>query len=287
MGENTKIEWAHHTFNPWYGCQKIGPGCDHCYAEGWAKRSGLVLWGPGEDRRRSSAANWQKPLQWNADAERLGVRYRVFCASLADVFDNAVPVGWRMDMFTLIADTPHLDWLLVTKRVGNVMPMCSGDGLMFDMLSQRVWLGITVCNQEEADRDIPKLLAVPARVRFLSMEPLLGPVSFAGMFANPFDYRDGTNALEELDWVIVGGESGHGARPMHPDWVRGLRDQSAAAGVPFLFKQWGEFAPNWLNDDDGNKIPGSEWIDRMGKKIAGRLLDGVQHDGYPQQGGAI
>ena len=91
MGENTKIEWAHHTFNPWYGCQKVGPGCDHCYAEGWAKRSGLVQWGPGTERRRSSSANWKKPLAWNAEAERLGIRYRVFCASLADVFDNAVP----------------------------------------------------------------------------------------------------------------------------------------------------------------------------------------------------
>ena len=123
MAENTKIEWADHTFNPWTGCTKVGPGCDHCYAEGWAKRSGQVQWGHGAARRRTSEANWKQPMRWNAEAERIGVRYRVFCASLADVFDNEVPAEWRADLFDLIAKTPNLDWLLVTKRVGNVERM--------------------------------------------------------------------------------------------------------------------------------------------------------------------
>ncbi len=295
MGENTKIEWAHHTFNPWYGCQKIGPGCDHCYAEGWAKRSGLVQWGPDAERRRGSPSNWKKPLAWNAEAERLGIRYRVFCASLADVFDNAVPAEWRRDLFDLIELTPQLDWLLVTKRIGNVFRMVA-DARAHDWLAGRknVWLGITVVNQEEADRDIPKLLQVPACVRFLSMEPLLGPVDLIeaiGMREPVSRY----NGWHDLHWVIVGGESGHSARPMAPTWVRSLRDQCEAAGVPFLFKQWGEFAPNNRTMTEVAKsnrklvpVPAgdatfpADLVDRVGKKIAGRLLDGVQHDGYPK-----
>ena len=181
MAENTKIEWAHHTFNPWYGCQRVGPGCDHCYAEGWAKRSGLVQWGAGADRRRSSDAIWKKPLKWNAEAERLGVRYRVFCASLADVFDNAVPASWRADLFQLIERTPHLDWLVVTKRVGNVAPMMLEvarqlfwlDHLGAPHLPSNIWLGITVVNQQEADRASP-LLALPALRAFLERRAAAG-----------------------------------------------------------------------------------------------------------------
>lgn len=322
MGDNTKIEWAHHTFNPWYGCQKVGPGCDHCYAEGWAKRSGLVQWGPGTERRRSSEANWRKPIKWNRQAEiqhnawqafkeaHPGLtdaqlvdagfakpeRPRVFCASLADVFDNAVPDAWRIDLFSLIAKTPYLDWLLVTKRVGNVMRMCSGDGLMFDMIADRVWLGVTICNQEEADRDIPKLLAIPAMVRFLSMEPLLGPVDLRfHIFSEPtgnFRTHAGKRQMElrkpadgGLHWVIVGGESGPKARPMHPDWVRSLRDQCAGAEVPILFKQWGEWLPAGQDgnpDHDPFEINASASPIRVGKKAAGRHLDGKLHDGYPE-----
>lgn len=297
MAENTKIEWADHTFNPWTGCTKVGPGCDHCYAEGWAKRSGQVQWGPGTARRRTSAANWKKPLAWNAEAERLGVRYRVFCASLADVFDNEVPAEWRADLFWLIHSTPSLDWLLVTKRIGNAAGMMRAAMLEIDPSGEwpapwpNVWLGITVVNQSEADRDIPKLLSTPAAVRFLSMEPLLGPVDIARWL------DDGSNEMalaSTLSWVIVGGESGPGARPMHPQWARDIRDQCEAAGVPFLFKQWGEWAPNehfthlprrdeaiheWF---DGDAVIDHSW--RYGKKAAGRLLDGQEHNGYP--GGA-
>jgi protein gp37 len=285
MSENSKIEWTDHTFNPWEGCQKVGPGCDHCYAETRNARFAggtAVNWGPGAPRRRTSASNWELPKRWNAQAEAFmnqhGRRQRVFCASLADVFDNAVDPQWREDLFQLIAATPHLDWLLLTKRIGNVGNMLP---VPFDFAKQypNVWLGATITSQAEADRDIPKLLALDARVRFLSMEPLLGPVDLRHLphgegeidCLNPDRWEDEIEQWRDTDedwvdqfeewyevnlsdgltgpmypginWVIVGGESGPGARPMHPAWASGLRDQCAAAGVPILFKQWGEWKP--------------------------------------------
>lgn len=221
MAENTSIEWADHTFNPWTGCTKVSPGCDHCYAEGWAKRSGAVRWGAGEPRRRTTDANWRLPLKWNRQAEAEDRRYRVFCASLADVFDNEVPPEWRGELWALVKATPHLDWLLLTKRIGNVQGMAPADGL-----PPNVWLGATMVNQAEYDRDVRKLLAVEASVRFLSVEPMLGPI------------RGGLD-LHGLDWVIVGGESGHHARPIQREWIDSLRAECAAAGVAFFFKQWG------------------------------------------------
>ncbi|AJX33424.1 phage Gp37/Gp68 family protein [Burkholderia oklahomensis] len=258
MSEKTSIEWCDSTWNPWEGCQKVGPGCDHCYAEARNTRFGggkPVNWGPGAPRRRTSPANWRKPLAWNAAHDEFfaahGRRQRVFCASLADVFDNAVDPAWRRDLFDLIVDTPNLDWLLLTKRVGNVQRMVQAATLC-DFLPSNVWLGATIVNQAEADRDIPKLLATPARVRFLSMEPLLGPVDLRfHIFSEPtgnWRTHEGKRQFEcrrpddgGLHWVIVGGESGPGARPMHPNWARDLRGQCADAGVPFLFKQWGEW----------------------------------------------
>ena len=259
MAENTKIEWADHTFNPWTGCTKVSPACDHCYAEGWAKRSGHVKWGSGQPRRRTSDANWRMPLKWNREAERTGVRPRVFCASLADVFDNEVDPAWRADLFKLIADTQNLNWLLLTKRVGNVMKMANEVADMPRTGShtghliahqwrngsppKNVWLGATVVNQEEADRDIPKLLDVPARVRFLSMEPLLGPVDLnyvrQRIQAQRSQLARAINGETWLDWVIVGSESGPGARrdPNMVSWVASLRDQCVDAGVAFLWKQ--------------------------------------------------
>lgn len=259
MSENSKIEWTDHTFNPWEGCQKVGPGCDHCYAETRNARFGggvAVNWGPGAPRRRTSPANWRKPLAWNARHKEFfaehGRRQRVFCASLADVFDNAVDPAWRADLLQLVADTPNLDWLLLTKRIGNAHAMLDdalselshGITKWADAPWPNVWLSATVVNQAEADRDIPKLLDVPARVRFLSMEPLLGPVNLAQAGALWADLNgnviDAVSAgLRGIDWVIVGGESDTGARPMHPDWARSLRDQCAAAGVPYLMKQMG------------------------------------------------
>lgn len=352
MAENTSIEWADHTFNPWEGCQKVGPGCDHCYAEARNARFGggqAINWGPGAPRRRTSTANWQKPLQWNAQAEREGRRYRVFCASLADVFDNQVPQLWRTSLFGLIYDTPHLDWLLLTKRIGNAADMLRTDppeGIDMAALPN-LWLGATVVNQDEADRDVPKLLATPARMRFLSIEPVLGPIDLTRIEvlhgdAEIYPLKGTTECVNDegepiddipaLDWVIAGGESGPHARPAHPDWFRSLRGQCQAAGVPFLFKQWGEWLPINQQDEaftnrlyrsnrkaalhqdqdaldesygrtctvpygvvhaDGSfheplepmaflQGTGAMTTFKVGKKAAGRLLDGVEHNGFPR-----
>lgn len=266
MAENTAIEWADDTFNPWIGCQKLSPACANCYAEAMVER----FKGDFSVRTRTSAANWKKPLTWNAKAAKAGVRRRVFCASLADVFDNQVPEEWRTDLWALIRATPHLDWLLLTKRPQNIakmLPADWGDGY------PNVWLGTTAENQTEADRRIPHLLAVPAVVRFLSMEPLLGPVILPGNFM----------ALGANAWAICGGESGHGARPMHPDWARSLRDQCVAAGVPFLFKQWGEWVS--VSEVAGSgahfQFEDGSTLRRVGKKAAGRMLDGRTWDQLP------
>ena len=313
MAENTKIEWTDHTFNPWEGCQKVGPGCDHCYAETRNARFAggtAINWGPGAPRRRTSASNWALPKRWNARSDTFmaqhGRRQRVFCASLADVFDNAVDPQWRADLFALIAATPNLDWLLLTKRIGNVRGMLAElahgndpDLSLLDMMPlPNVWLGATVVNQEEADRDIPKLLAVPAAKRFLSIEPLLGTIDLGlcdcdkGSVAGPGGAggvtcpKCGGTGGRTLDWVIIGGESGHGARPMSPDWARCLRDQCRTAGVPFLFKQWGDWVP-MLGQVEGVPVRGKAttsdgWVMGIaGKKAAGRLLDGRTHDGFP------
>ena len=302
MAENSKIEWTHHTFNPWEGCQRVGPGCDHCYAEARDQRfTGGAHWGPGAPRRRTSPANWRKPLAWDRAAAAAGERHRVFCASLADVFDNAVDPAWRDDLWRLIERTPNLDWMLLTKRPGNIANMLPVP-FDFERLYPNVWLGCTVVNQDEADRDIPKLLAVSAAVRFLSMEPLLGPV----------DLGVAGRGDSGLDLVIVGGESGPGARPMHPDWARSLRDQCQAAGVAFHFKQWGEwetaldreqddpdwradysrkFADHgptrWINLAGGGGFHGERFhvMRRVGKASAGRLLDGRTWDEMPAQKG--
>ncbi|WP_126242254.1 phage Gp37/Gp68 family protein [Burkholderia gladioli] len=342
MSENSKIEWTDATFNPWEGCQKVGPGCDHCYAEARNARFGggtAVNWGPGAPRRRTSAANWREPVRWNARHEEFfaahGRRQRVFCASLADVFDNAVPAAWRRDLAALIETTPALDWLLLTKRIGNAAAM------LVDMFPagtpDHVWLGATVVNQTEADRDVPKLLATPAHVRFLSIEPMLGPVDLGRAWHGeaavggrcPGRYLPALREVPRpsISWVIAGGESGPVARPAHPDWFRSLRDQCAEASVPFLFKQWGEWhtgarligsgepvfrqfgshqqwvnkATTWVNggiclDRHGSELRnGGDFMrardnglfpvtimHRVGKRAAGRLLDGVEHNGFPE-----
>ena len=270
MAENSKIEWCDHTFNPWVGCTKVSPACDHCYAEGWAKRTGQAhLW--EGDRRRTSSASWRQPTLWNRKAKATGVRARVFCASLADVFDNKVPERWRDDLWHLIGRTSHLDWLLLTKRPQNIRKMLPGSAIGAPEWGAgwpNVWLGTTVENQEEADRRIPHLLDVPAKVHFLSCEPLLGPIDLSSTWhgesaLDPECYGqcgwcqsgkpplhncqrglgDWEKGFSGIGYVIAGYESGPKARPGHPDWVRSLRDQCIDADVPFHFKQWGEFRP--------------------------------------------
>lgn len=295
-------------------CTKVSPGCDHCYAEArMDTRLHKVKWGAGQPRQRTKT--WGDPVKWNKAHEAFfaehGRRQRVFCASLADVFDNEVDPEWRADLFALVQKTPNLDWLLLTKRIGNAAQMIDDAASELEqwpvewvatgkLVIPNVWLGATIVNQEEADRDIPKLLATPARVRFLSCEPLLGPVNVSRFFA-PDGQLPGCE-WRGIDWVIVGGESGHGARPMHPEWARSIVAQCLAAGVPVLMKQWGEFIP-WERD---SKVVPRVWrsqhglakwspppaargllihddlaVERVGKKAAGRLLDGVEHNGFP------
>lgn len=249
MAENSGIEWTHHTFNPWTGCTKVSSACDHCYAEAWSKRSGHVEWGPHGARRRTKT--WGNPVKWNRKAGQEGVRYRVFCASLADVFDNhrSIQFDWRRDLYQLIDETPNLDWLLLTKRPQNIVKFAP-ERWFTDGIPDHVWLGTTVENQKEADLRIKHLTEIPARVRFLSCEPLVGPVRIPEFL------------MRKLHWIITGGENGAHFRPADPDWFRSLRDQCAKHDVPFLFKQW-------------------EGKNQTQIKALGRELDGVVHDGYP------
>jgi protein gp37 len=262
--QNSAIEWTTHSFNPWWGCQRVSPGCQHCYAETLAKRYGHAVWGPAKttDRRMMSENYWRQPLKWNAAAANAADRPRVFCASMADVFeDHPGVVEARARLFDLIIATPNLDWQLLTKRPENMTrfaPPSWSDGWPLN-----VWAMTSVESQEQADTRIPELLQVPARVRGLSCEPLLGAVDLSewlpdlntpinnisdddaplGVYDPLTRERYPDPADIELHWVIVGGESGHGARPMHPDWARSLRDQCAAAEVAFHFKQHGEYCP--------------------------------------------
>lgn len=222
MAENTKIEWTDHTFNPWIGCTKVGPACDFCYAESLSNRYGWVTWGPHGERKRTSPANWRKPIAWDKAAAKAGVRHRVFCASLADWLDNQVPAQWREDLALLIDETPNLDWLLLSKRIQNFDKHAPWHS---DNLPSNVWLGITCASQDEFDRDYPKLAAVNARVRFISYEPALAPLIYVG------------GVSPRPNWIICGGESGHSARMMRPEWARDIRDACKTHGIAFFMKQ--------------------------------------------------
>jgi protein gp37 len=260
MADATSIEWASSTWSPWLGCTKVSAACDFCYAEAWAKRAGHPELWAGE-RRRTSASYWQRPLRWDREAAVSGTRLRIF-PSLCDPFDNQVPSRWRDDFWHRIDQTPHLDWLLLTKRPQNIPKMLPNprtgvkpwgpDGW------SNVWLGTTAENQEAWDRNVEALGKIPAQVLFVSVEPMLGLVDCGNAF-------DGASAdgspYHPINWVIAGGESGSHARPMHPAWARSIRDQCIAWGVPFLFKQWGGRTP----------------------KAGGRLLDGREWDEYPTQ----
>ena len=274
MVEQTNIEWTDHTFNSWEGCQKVAPECDYCYAEARDRRfTGGIHWGPKAPRRRTSEKNWNNPRRWNANATSFyaehGRRQRVFCASLADVFDNAVVQEWREDLWNLIRDCDQLDWQLLTKRPQNIAKMLPpdwGDGW------SHVWLGTSAGTQKTADQNIPHLLGVPAAIRFVSAEPLLEEV-------------DLSSYLGTLDWVICGGESGPNARPMHPDWAQALRDQCSDASVPFFFKQWGEFEAEQIGPEQSRSTqypPGHVNFRKVGKKAAGRKLGGQEWNEVPQ-----
>lgn len=283
--KNSKIEWTDNSWNPWLGCTKVSPGCTHCYAETLNKRFGWTQWGDGGERFRTGEHNWNEPRRWNkaglvcvdcgAPIRNSGVavdcecgqagatgkmrRARVFCASLSDWLDYKAPTQWRVDLLGLIAETPNLDWLLLTKRPESWNArmheaMGAGSNLartwLNGMAPANVWIGTSIEDQKRADERMPILLEIPARVRFLSIEPLLEDL--------------GELNLRGIHWVIVGGESGPGARPMNPEWVRSIRDQCYVARVPFFFKQWGG----------------------VRKEKAGRILDKRTFDEFPSGDGA-
>jgi protein gp37 len=274
MGKNSKIQWTHHTFNPWWGCTKVSPGCKYCYAETWSTRSGSKLWGSGAGRRFFGHDHWREPIKWNRESESSRERKRVFCASMADIFEARADLDiWRWRLWSLIEDTPWLNWLLLTKRPENIKIMAPWPSLW----PRNVWLGITAETQEMAQQRIPILLQYPAVVKFVSCEPLLGSIELIQWLEN------------SIDWVIVGGESGRFARPMHPSWVRSLRDQCFSTSIPFYFKQWGCWGP--LNDGPNSNLKTIRFEDfntnvatliRRRKSINGRDLDGRTWDGMPE-----
>jgi len=268
VAKNSRIEWTNHTFNPWWGCVKVSPACKHCYAESWAKRVGQDVWGIGAPRRFFGDKHWGEPLRWNADASKAGRRARVFCASMSDVFEDRRDLDEpRARLWTLIATTPWLDWLLLTKRPETVGRLA----LWRTDWPGNVWLGTTVEDQQRAAERLPVLEGIPAVVRFISAEPLLGPLDLRSWIGG-------------IDWVITGGESGPKARPSSPSWFLDVMNQCMAADVAFHFKQWGDWAPG-----DGialAKARAAQAADgttmlRVGKKMAGRLLGGAEWDELP------
>lgn len=251
MGEKTGIVWTEHTFSPWMGCSPQSPGCDNCYGEAWAKRFGLVVW--GGPRRLTSNTTWRKVLRWYESAKERGVRERIF-PSLCDPFDVEVPAEWRERFYGLIRGThEHFDWMLLTKRAEELKHLPAD-------VAAVACLGMTVENQAMADARLEHLFVTQARMRFISIEPLLGPVNLGLIGTVPRTIRERYTLVHELiGWVIVGGESGPNARPLNLDWVRALRDECAEAKVPFMFKQDSGLHPE--------KLP---------------LLDGVRHEAQPE-----
>ena len=259
MAENSKIEWTDHTFNPWWGCVRVSPGCQHCYAETFAKRVGQKVWGVDADRRFFGDKHWNEPLKWNRDAEKAGKRARVFCASMADVFEDRRDLDeHRHRLWNLIELTPWLEWLLLTKRPENFSKLAPGPWVT-RRCPDNVRVGTTAEDQQRADERLAHLVTIPAH-RFVSVEPQIGPVTFrwaswdrhtpdpsrrnqlppverdGTIIAGSVDHLDG---LRMLDWIIVGGESGPGARPFNVEWAREIVRQCVEAGVPVLVKQLG------------------------------------------------
>lgn len=253
MAENSGISWTDNTFNPWIGCTKVSPACDFCYAETLDKKLSSAQqvaprWGAKAPRTRTGIKNWNRVRRWDREAAASGRRTIVFCASLADVFDNHATIlpEWRSDLWALIRETPNLAWMLLTKRPQNIaryLPDDWGSGYA------NVALGASAENMVEAKRRVPALLAVPAAGRFLSMEPLLEEVVLPPEVLG----------AGKIDYLIAGGESGDEARKSEPAWFRSIRDQAVSAGIGFHFKQWGEFG---------------ETGERIGVDAAGCMLDG-------------
>lgn len=311
MGTKTEISWTDATFNPWWGCAKVSEACDNCYAERWAKRTGWAVFGPTSTRRLFGDHHWNDPLRWNRQAQKDGLRVKVFCGSMCDVFED------RKDLMTersrlceLIEQTAYLDWLLLTKRPQNALDLVPPRWNL--VWPQNIWFGITAENQARLEERWRYAARIPVKIKFVSIEPIIGPVNLhlataCDCYCNEYQNAEcpGTNGLcimqRKLDWVIVGGETGPGARPCHPDWVRSLRDQCQAAGVAFHLKQMGEWTHIYnsksaeakqriqltVNGTDGSDLHNSDnggdvWMYRVGKKAAGRMLDGKEWLEFPE-----
>jgi protein gp37 len=228
MGRETTIAWANATYNPWWGCTKVSPGCDNCYAEAFDKRVGGAHWGKGQPRRTFGDKHWAEPLKWERDAAKTGEQIRVFCASMADVMDDEAPAGERERLWQLIDATPHLTWLLLTKR-----PHRYERYLPFQFKHKNVWLGTSAENQRFYDARWPILGEIAERfglVSWISYEPALGPLNMGGFHGNP-------------NWIICGGESGPGHRPMRQEWAENLRRECLATGTAFFVKQMSARTP--------------------------------------------
>jgi len=328
MGERSAIEWTDHTFNPWWGCTKVSDACKFCYAEAFAKRTGHAVWGDAAPRRFFADEHWEEPKKWDRDAARDGVRRKVFCASMADVFEEREDlIEPRARLIRLIEQTHHLDWLLLTKRPEHAARLSSQAGWSLGGWPDNAWCGSTLETTKEFGR-VLSLAPVPSRFRFLSCEPLLGSLNDAPLWTR----RDLPSA-HNIEWIIAGGESGPGARPMHPTWPKELLVRAQQDGVAYFFKQWGDWEPmmtarswvdgilemeraDWKEMLSGTCIVGYDgkvrfperpyesWLvregerladeedtfsdpmlsvamHRVGKKTAGRVLDGRTWDEFP------
>ncbi len=283
MAKGTKIEWADCTFNPWWGCERVSPACDFCYAEAFSKRVGLSLWGPRAPRRIASEKTWREPLSWAWEEREHKSRARVFCASMADVFEDRddlkAPRRRLVELIRETAVSPEsqdasgLVWMLLTKRPENAQRLLAEAGWKEEDFARAVWFGATVEGPDQLWRT-KHLLEIPCAVRFVSCEPLLGPVSIP----------------RGIQWVIAGGESGPHARPSDPAWFRALRDECATFGRAFFMKQWGE----WVHELDAptletldraseKKLVGGKTLYRVGTKWSGALLEGIEHRSYPDE----
>lgn len=299
--KDTAIEWTDNTANFWWGCLKVSPGCQHCYAETLTNRWGKSIWGPVKTTDREyKKAVWQSVPKWDREAGQAGKRVKLFVMSMGDFLEDHPQVSqWRSDACDLLASLQHTDVQMLTKRPENAPRLLPAS--WFDNWPQHIWMGASAENQEQADARMPHLLAIPAKKHFLSCEPLLGPIDLpyyhtwfdddAWASNGPPSTTMGLSYEPDsaIDWVIVGGESGPGARPMHPDWVRSIRDQCQAAGVPFFFKQWGEWAPDCLchTKEPHSTIPRPQpglpgVMFKCGKKAAGHVLDGRIYQEMPK-----
>lgn len=314
MGSFSHISWCDHTMNFWIGCTKVSEGCKFCYAEvdTFARRErshGNELWGPTASRHRTSSALWKLPYAWNKKSEWLecrdcgwrghlsamnyitgayrcpsceGIsthptRQRVFCQSLSDICEDHLQVTFEMrrEISTIVMDCKNIDFLFLTKRPENFNRLWLEH--FAGSLPDNLWVGTSVENQKAADARIGEIANIKAKVLFLSCEPLLGHIDFN---ASP-ELRD---AFGKINWVIVGGESGIHARPMNPIWATSIRNQCEEADIPFHFKQWGEWNTDGANQN--KPVIFTKDMDipmfKVGKKNAGRELDGKEYNGFPE-----